>query len=118
VTTTDIVLEMVATEREAQEARYGSTNDMVRSGTGPHTAWLLPYTSQGARQIQTALRLDYEDWEESRGLPTWAHLVREELCEAFELPEGDPRLVTELVQVAALCVSWVERLMKKQEAQQ
>lgn len=112
------VLAKVFVERVAQEAQYGHVNHLLRSGTGPETRWLLPYTPDSAEQIQKALREDYEDWEVEEGLPTWVHLVREELCEAFELPEGDPRLVTELVQVAALCVSWVERLMAKPEAQE
>jgi len=106
---TRAVLDLVFAEREAQEARYGETNKNLVSGTGPETRWLLPYTSDSAREIQLTLREDYEDWEDEAGLPTWAHLVREEVAEAFQ--EADPkRLKEELIQVAALCVSWVERL--------
>jgi hypothetical protein len=36
--------------------------------------------------------------------------VREEVAEAFQEADG-PALVDELIQVAALCVSWVERLL-------
>jgi hypothetical protein len=106
---TRAVLEMVAQERARQEARYGDTNHKLVSGTGPDTRWLLPYTPQSAQDIQVKLRDDYEDWEADGALPTWAHLVREEVAEAFQEPEG-PALIAELVQVAALCVSWVERL--------
>lgn len=106
---TTSVLRLVLEERQAQEARYGVVNPMLKSGTGPETRWLLPYTGDSAEQIQLTLRQDYQDWEDEAGLPTWAHLVREELAEAFQ--EADPeRLAEELVQVAALCVSWVERL--------
>lgn len=107
------VLRMVAAERQRQEARYGDANKSTQSGTGPETRWLLPYTRDGAADIQADLRSDYEDYEAEAPV-TWAHLVREEVAEAFELPEGDPRLVDELVQVAALCVSWVERLINKE----
>jgi hypothetical protein len=100
---------MVAQERQRQEARYGHVNDLLASGTGPGTRWLLPYTFESAADIQVKLRDDYEDWESEGAPPTWAHLVREEVAEAFQEPEG-PALIAELVQVAALCVSWVERL--------
>lgn len=97
-------------ERAAQEARYGKENELIVDGTGPATRWLLPYTSDTAFVIQKELRRDYEEFEDETGKPTWVHLVREEVAEAFL--ETDPdRLAEELVQVAALCVSWVERLV-------
>lgn len=103
------VLDLVLAERKAQEARYGEANEKLLDGTGPGTCWLLPYTFSPAHLIQDDLRLDYEEFEEETGAPTWVHLVREEIAEAFL--EADPdRLAEELVQVAALCVSWVERL--------
>lgn len=112
------VLMMVFDERLKQEAQYGHVNVDIKSGTGPGIRWLLPYTFDNAKQIQQQVRYDYEDWEAEGHLPTWVHLVREELAEAFELEPDDPNLVTELVQVAALCVSWVERLTAPKEAQQ
>lgn len=109
-TRTALVLALVRKEREAQEARYGSANELLRDGSGPETRWLGPYTGDSASSVQRELRRDYEDWEDEVGAPTWVHLVREEIAEAFE--EDDPaRLAEELVQVAALCVSWVERLV-------
>lgn len=108
-TRTKAVLNLVLEERRAQEARYGVVNETIENGTGPEFQWLLPYTSNPATTIQEKLRLDYEIYEEKAGAPTWAHLVREELAEAFQ--EADRgRLAEELVQVAALCVSWLERL--------
>lgn len=105
---TEDVLELVRQERVRQEARYGNTNRLLVGGTGPETRWLGPYTADSADVIEKTLRSDYDDWGEDN-LPTWAHLVREEVAEAFK--ESDPeRLAAELVQVAALCVSWVERL--------
>ena len=108
---TRAVLDLVLAERQAQEARYGHVNPLLKSGTGPETRWLASFTGQSASEIQRTLRRDYEEHEDEAGLPTWLHLVREELAEAFEVPDSDPvRLAEELVQVAALCVSWVERL--------
>lgn len=106
---TQAVLARVLNERRAQEVRYGHVNPKLVSGTGSETRWLGPYTGDSAEQIQKVLRRDYEGWEDENEMPTWAHLVREEIAEAFQ--EEDPeRLAEELVQVAALCVSWVERL--------
>ena len=105
---TDAVLSLVREERARQFARYG-TNDDLPDGSGPLTRWLLPYTAEGAQTIEGDLREDYEEYEEEAGAPTWVHLLREEMAEAFA--EGDPqRLEEELIQVAALAVSWVESL--------
>ena len=106
---TRAVLDLVLEERRIQEARYGEANKTLESGSGPDTRWLAPYTGDSAELIQRRLRREYEDFEDEVGEVTWVHLVREEIAEAFQ--ESDPtRLAEELVQVAALCVSWVERL--------
>lgn len=106
---TRAILDLVFEERQAQEVRYGEVNKTIADGTGPETRWLAPYTWVSAEEIQKGLRRSYEDFEEETGAVTWCHLVREEIAEAFQ--EDDPdRLAEELIQVAALCVSWVERL--------
>lgn len=106
------VLLAVLEERRRQVAKYGLNTENC-DGTGPNTRWLLPFTSASATEIETNLRADYENFEEEHGHPSWVHLVREELAEAFA--ETDPaRLEAELLQVAALCVSWVERLRERQ----
>lgn len=110
VARTRAVLGLVLKERVAQEARYGEANLTIKSGTGPETRWLLPYTSASATDIQQDLRDDYEAYEEDTGEVTWVHLVREEFAEACERDEDDPRLAAEVLQVAALAVSWLERL--------
>jgi hypothetical protein len=105
---TRLVLGLVFAERQAQESRYGRENLTTQSGTGPETCWLGPYTGDSADEIQVALRWDYDEYADEAPV-TWVHLVREEIAEAFQ--ESDPtRLAEELIQVAALCVSWVERL--------
>lgn len=107
---TRAILDLVLEHRQVQEARYGDVNLHIVDGTGPEARWLLPFTGMSAEQIQKELRRDYEDFEAETGTVTWAHLVREEIAEAFQ--EEDPeRLAEELIQVAALCVSWVERLL-------
>lgn len=106
---TRAVLEKVFEHRQIQEARYGAENEKCEDGTGPDVRWLIPFTSLPATKIQQDLRVDYEDYEDEAPV-TWVHLVREEIAEAFQ--EDDPeRLAEELIQVAALCVSWVERLL-------
>lgn len=103
------VLEDVRRERVAQRERYG-LNETTPDGTGG--AWLLPYTADPAPAIEAKLRNDYMDYAEDAPV-TWVHLLREEMAEAFA--ETDPiRLRAELVQVAALAVSWCERLDARQ----
>ena len=104
------VLADVRTHRAEQRARYGSNTDLP-DGTGPDVRWLSTFPSMSCRSsaelIEIRLRQEYE----SHGVvaPSWMHLVREEVAEAFM--ESDPvRLREELVQVAALCVSWMETL--------
>lgn len=102
------VLQDVFRERAAQVARYGLNEDL-EDGTGRSTAWLAPVSFESAENIEALFRRFYEDYEEEHGKPTWSLLVREELAEAFA--ESDPdRLREELVQVAALAVSWIEKI--------
>jgi hypothetical protein len=105
--TTGVLLE-VREERARQFARYG-TNRENADGTGPAVAWLSPICRVPADIVETLFRHDYEMRELEDGAPTWMALVREEVAEAFK--EEDPlRLRAELLQVAALCVSWMEKL--------
>jgi hypothetical protein len=99
------VLEDVAAHRREQDARYGHINPTLEDGTGPDVQWLLPLAFARATVAEKMLRGEYDSHER----PTWMHLVREEVAEAFQ--ESDPaRLREELIQVAALCVSWVEQI--------
>lgn len=105
------VLEAVLEERRRQFARYGSNADL-EDGTGPLTRWLMPLTNASALEVETMLRVDYEDYEEETGKPTWVHLIREEVAEAFK-ESDDARLEEELTQVAALAVSWIEKIRER-----
>lgn len=113
--TTINVLDEVFAERIRQVAQYGH-NDELEDGTGPDVRWLdgtdVNLDLRTATEIETGFRREYEKHEARQGRPTWMHLVREEIAESFA--ESDPeRLEEELLQVAALCVSWVESLRKR-----
>jgi hypothetical protein len=110
------VLARVLAERHRQVERYG-LNDECPDGTGPGVRWLLGTAAYldicDASEIEQVFRREYERFEQAHGVPTWTRLVREEVAEAFK--ESDPaRLAEELVQVAALCVSWVEALGRRE----
>ncbi len=107
------VLLLVLEERERQVANYGH-NRNIENGTGPHVRYLERTTInldlRTATEIEAAVRRRYE----RMGKPTWLRLVLEEVTEAFK--EDDPqRLESELIQVAALCVSWVEKLREQKD---
>lgn len=102
------VLEDVLTERERQVKLHGH-NLETPNGTGPDESWLMPLASEPATVIETVFRQDYEDVEAARKKVSWALLLREELAEAMEADTPE-KLEEELLQVAAVAVSWVEKL--------
>ena len=119
VTKTLEVFNLLLERREKQVEMYG-LNENLADGTGPNVRWLEspdPFlASRGAKAIERALRQDYEANSSRNGGPgtTWMHLVREEVAEAFT--ESEPEaLINELVDVAALCVSWIERLIDRSQ---
>lgn len=111
--TTEVLLQ-VREERARQFAQYGDNSDL-EDGTGPLKPWLSPLRQSAAYEIERELRKEYLNHEAAHGKPTWMHLIREEVAEAFM--EDDPaRLRAELLQVAALAVSWIEKLDARAEA--
>lgn len=107
--TTAAVLQAVSNERVNQYVKYG-TNSRLLDGTGPDVHWIPAYP-HGAKDIEGVFREDY-DGHGGDGGASWMRLVREEIAEAFQ--ESDPaRLEEELIQVAALAVSWVEKLRER-----
>lgn len=107
--TTASVLQAVSNERVNQYAKYG-TNSSLIDGTGHGVHWIPAYPHD-AEDIERVFREDYDDHGGDGGA-SWMRLVREEVAEAFQ--ESDPeRLEEELIQVAALCVSWVEKLRER-----
>lgn len=118
------VLEKVFNHRIEQVERYGH-NDDKPDGTGPGVRWIpglrtgpqpgigLPTPENTAKEIEAIFRSAYEKNGGDGGV-TWMELIREEVAESFA--ESDPdRLEEELIQVAALCVSWVETIQKRRE---
>ena len=102
------VLADVRDERGAQFARYG-TNETLLDGTGKASRWLAPVSDTSAVSAERLFRENYESFEDAYGSPTWMHLLREEIAEVFVESDTD-RLREELIQVAALAVSWVEKI--------
>src|SRR5690606_33580211 len=64
-----------------------------------------------AKHVSEKFRENYSDYELTNGSPTWMHLIREEVAELFEADSKEDR-ITEAVQVAALCVSLAEHLLR------
>ena len=105
---TERVLADVLAHRGEQFAEYGDNADL-EDGTGKDVRWLATMPSFSTRSTAELIEVRLREEYGTHGVPTWMHLVREEVAEAFM--ESDPvRLREELVQVAALCVSWVEQL--------
>lgn len=106
------VLEMLFEERKRQIAKHGEAMRSLPDGIGPGATWLSPYTPDQAEEIQRVFRHEYEitrggDENPSEGL-TRMHLVREELAEMFECDPDSPEFIAEALQVAGLCVQWIE----------
>lgn len=107
---TDVVL-----RRHQQIAQYGH-NETMEDGTGPDVCWLDtadPYVGhRGATDIEKDLRLAYEAHARSGQPLTWMHILREEFAEA--MCEDDPaRLYSELADVVAVGVSWMEKIRQR-----
>jgi hypothetical protein len=93
------VLGNVGTERARQDKKWGEQNHP--DGTSRHFKWKAD-----------ALRV-VADTKAQTGTLTWRDILMEEVWEA--MAEEDPVLLrTELVQVAAVAVGWVEALDRRE----
>lgn len=106
----------IQAERERQDARWGEQN---HPDVWPRTQWHETVTTDvmarhyGVPEATEAkARCDRSAW---CGTCTWAHILVEEVAEVIEAatiaegqdgPEED--VDRELVQLAAVCVSWLE----------
>lgn len=104
------VLEQIREERKRQLEMYGS-NDDLEIGMGPGVKWLRPFSSGTAEVIARGFREEYREYEAGHANVTWMHLIKEEVSELFEAATRED-MITEAVQVAALCVSLVEHLLR------
>lgn len=90
------VLSDVHGEREAQDDKWGQQNHPDGTGSRDYAGM--------ADEARTAC-----DAKHKSGRGTWADILKEEFYEA--LAESDPdKLRAELIQVAAVAVSWVEAI--------
>ncbi|MFB6392600.1 hypothetical protein [Polymorphospora lycopeni] len=92
------VLAEIAAERARQDAKWGPQNHP--DGTGDYPEQIDADTAKMA--CQNAAEGGYLDW---------LHILREEVAEAFAAT--GPELRTELVQVAAVAVAWVEAIDRR-----
>ena len=112
---TDVVL-----ERHRQIHLYGHNED-TPDGTGPSVCWAEPIIDcarsaysgpMHATVLEDIIREDYELHTKAGEQLTWMHFLREEFAEAMQ--ESDPaKLYTELVQVAAVAISWAEKIRQR-----
>lgn len=106
---TDAVLDEVQRERDRQHARFGEQNhpdvNTLESPTMTRAGYLVNADSW---KIANDYRLQ-------RGFLAWDGLLLEEVFEA--LTESDPALIrTELIQVAALAVAWIEAIDRRESS--
>ncbi|MCT9935107.1 hypothetical protein N5079_33390 [Planotetraspora sp. A-T 1434] len=95
------VLADVAAERAAQDARWGLQEHP--DGTGPEYA---PDADLAKRAVADAL---------AEGRLTWRHILHEEVLEAFAEDDAS-RLREELIQVAAVAVTWVQDMDRRAQS--
>lgn len=114
--TVDVLIE-VGGER-ARQFRLHGNNLENESGTGPEVQWAAPlagFTGAGASRLEGALRIAYNKTYETSDHVTWLQILLEEFSEVAK--ESDPeKLRTELIQVAAVAVSWAEKIRDPESA--
>lgn len=107
-TPTDDVLMDVAVQRRKQRDKYG-----IRGESHPDV-------SESECFIIDELEAKMLCREaEQKGMLSWTHILGEEVAEAIsEAMNGRPELLREeLVQVAAVCVAWVEAIDRRKAMQ-
>jgi hypothetical protein len=113
------VLEEVSHERARQDARWGQQNHP--DGTGPRGVWFLQLEAHLAGD--SWLNGDVADAAKHRCASaadvaegdTWEKVLTEEVAEAYA--ESDvAKLRTELIQVAAVAVAWVEAIDRRAQS--
>ena len=97
---TPLVLDRVDIERFRQDQKWGEQNHPDGTGGCSQQYW----AGVARRDCDRA-------FAEGRG--TYRHILEEEVAEA--LAESDPeKLKAELIQVAAVAVAWVEKLIREE----
>lgn len=99
-------IDLILAERERQIEKFGVQNH--RSEMQSPRLWKC----LRAADPLAALRVEY-DYETKRNTNTWPVILAEEFYEALyecTMPIDKEALRAELVQVAAVCVAWLESL--------
>lgn len=120
---TQAVLDEVQAERERQTRKHGDQSHLP-DGTGPFRFLWLPardgsgsshgYSFRELAHLTKARCKAASQNEGGDGTITFEHILTEEFFEA--LAEDDPVLLrTELVQVAAAAVQWIEAIDRRRE---
>jgi hypothetical protein len=119
------ILNDIAAQRAEQFTLHGSNRD-IPDGTGPDVQWFPLYEQAWwptASEIEDLFREDW-DWPKdgtpqqkaaAYGEMTWLRLLREEAAEAFAT-DNEKDLEAELLQVAALATSWIEKIRERRMA--
>lgn len=97
------VLDEVSRERLSQDAKWGIQDhpDIPKGCKTPHLFFDIPTADAARLFCQDAFR---------RGTGSYAHIFLEEVSEAIEDADTPEKLRAELIQVAAVCVAWVEKI--------
>ena len=99
----DAVLEEVGYERERQDMRWGEQNHIDAAGMGDYD---LVKSALEARAVNQKLI--------QNKTMSWAAILGEEVAEAFdEINEDEVALRADLVQVAAVCVAWIQAIDRR-----
>jgi hypothetical protein len=100
--TLEAVLYEIHAERDRQDAKWGEQNH--RDGTATFPGADRRAADEARRECETLANL---------GACTWRAILTEEVAEAFA--ERDPaKLRAELIQVAAVAVSWVQAIDRRE----
>ena len=103
----DTVLSQVQAERDRQDAKWGVQDWPSVRGVGDQACkeYNLPSEAQAKRRCDEA-------FDTGRG--TYADIALEEFCEVVNAPD-DAHRREELIQLAAVCVAWVQTIDRKQD---
>ena len=97
------VLVDVAAERRAQDRKWGKQNhpDFYHDCDPRYLEFVR---DQNTRICEAATKA---------GKVTWEHILNEEVSEAYAIENDPAHLRRELIQVAAVCVAWVEAIDRR-----
>lgn len=96
-----MILAEIARERDAQDIKFPNQGDLPDGTGGEHSRMVANMARWQCQEMGAAV--------------TWKAILREEYAEA--MAEEDPaKLRAELIQVAAVCVKWIEYLDRRTPA--